>query len=139
MKPSKLQHPYQANGRTNFRYTEGRSGVYIIQRKGKTVYIGYSASNLYKTMYRHFQYWKHPKQTVISYYGQDLSLFKVRVILCPPGKAAKLEKALIVKHKPKDNPNKLRGYTLDYREETIYNEYQFAPVYTVNELEQAPF
>jgi hypothetical protein len=59
MKKTRYKEPYNKYGKTNFGFTENKSGVYLIKSKrtNKIVYVGYSASNLYKTMYRHFQSW----------------------------------------------------------------------------------
>lgn len=78
------------------------TGVYVIKetKTNKVVYVGYSASNLHKTMYRHFQKWndKSQQRTVLKKNG-----YKVRIIFATPSKAARLEKYLIGLYKPKYN------------------------------------
>ncbi len=112
-KKSRWRTPYRSDDRqTTFNEVRKRSGVYVIT-KGKTVlYVGYSGSQLYKTLYRHFQAWNHPFQTVITYRGQNRKDFRVRVILCSPARAERLEAFLIKKLEPKDNPDKLEALRL---------------------------
>ena len=92
---------------------KGRSGVYAIYSKGsaKARYIGHSKSNLYKTITRHFQSWSDPRQARVSYQdtGGD---YLFRAVTTTPARAEKLERALIIKQRPIDNPNKLELYTL---------------------------
>src|SRR5574343_574092 len=95
-----------------FKTDKKQSGVYMIYENEKIVYIGYSAKNLYKTLYRHFQKW-NDSQTRITYSKTDDNI-KIRVIYTNNGyQAYKLERALIVKHVPRDNPNKYREYILN--------------------------
>lgn len=123
MKVFKFWPPYQANGRTTFPETVNRSGVYLICENGKLVYIGYSATNLYRTMYRHFQKWNHRGQPVVTYAG-SAKKYTVRVVLCTPAQAARLEKALIIKNRPRDNRDKYRGYTLDLQDKKTVVQYE---------------
>lgn len=87
-----------------------KSGVYIIRKKGnkKFSYIGFSASNLYKTILRHFQSWNDPTQRRVTYskYG-----YEVKVLNASTKRAAAWEKFLIIKYKPIDNETKLEIYT----------------------------
>ena|SRR5690554_2157504 len=108
IKKFRRQKPYNADGKTNFRYTNGKSGVYLIYKKDKLVYVGFSASNVYKTLYRHFQSWNDPTQIRITYKNAKKSntAIRVRVVLTSPDRARRLEKMIIKKHKPKDNPMK---------------------------------
>ena len=98
----------------------GAGGVYLIFKAGKLIYCGKSRNNLYKTMYRHFQDWENTEQTRVVYKNlkditcQVVYLRKIRDI-------DDLEKAIILKHKPKDNPMKYEKYMPDKNEETIYN------------------
>ena len=108
---SRFFPPYDENKKTNFPETMKESGVYLIKEDDKVVYIGHSEVNLYKTMYRHFQYWNHKGQDVVSYRSNLKHLkYTVRVVLTPPKKARVLEKALIKKHNPRDNQMKYEGY-----------------------------
>jgi len=113
--------PYLSNGKTTFNIQK-RPGVYMIYKGEKPVYIGYSGTNLYKTLYRHFQSWNDRTQTRVVY--RDLSDITVRVVYTHTGnQAAKLEKALIVKLKPRDNPNKYEQYTLTFKDKQNVTEF----------------
>lgn len=145
MRVSRFIKPYVREGeklKSNIRFALNQSGVYIITRFGQIVYIGYSGSNLYKTAHRHFQAWKDKTQARVTYNinpKTDLEEFKIRIILCSPGRAAKLEKALIVKHQPIDNPDKLVLYEptkWDYR---ALNDYEAQPVTNLEYLNYDPF
>lgn len=101
-------------GKTTFEETRTRSGVYFIKdESGKLVYVGMSGSDLYRTLYRHFQKWRHPFQSVTTYRGRDLSRFRVRVILCSPTRAARLETHFLLKHNPPDNIEKIADLSGD--------------------------
>jgi excinuclease UvrABC nuclease subunit len=121
--------PYNKEGKANFP-ARNKSGVYLIYKGETLTYIGHSKSDLYKTMYRHFQSWEDKTQVRVSY--KQESLYKVRVIYCSPTNAMKLEKALIIKYKPKDNPEKYDLFTLNQKEKEIIREAMAAPV-------EAPF
>lgn len=108
-KRSRWLSPYTEAGRTTFNEVRKRSGVYFIKKDGKIVYVGYSAGQLYKTLYRHFQAWNHPFQRVVTYKGQDRSRFSVRVILCTGTRAERLESYFIKTLEPIDNPDKLEA------------------------------
>ena len=88
----------------------GKSGVYIVRKKGnkKFSYIGFSASNLYKTILRHFQSWNDPTQRRVTYPKNG---YEVKVLKASINRAAAWEKFLIIKFKPKDNETKLEMYT----------------------------
>tara|TARA_R110000751_G_scaffold128883_2_gene230936 strand:- start:218 stop:622 length:405 start_codon:yes stop_codon:yes gene_type:complete len=118
---SRFKKPYRKDGKTNFPHTTKKSGVYLIADKnGKIVYVGFSLSNLYKTMYRHFQSWKDWRQERATF---SRKTHKVRVVFTTPKQAQKLERALIVKYKPKGNPDKLLDYTISKAESKIKDEY----------------
>lgn len=104
--------PYQANGSTTFN-VQNKAGVYIIYKGDDIVYIGYSGTNLYKTLYRHFQKWDDPNQIRVTY--NKLANITVRVVYtATKNHAFRLEKALIKKYKPRDNPS-------------LYNDYEPTP------------
>ena len=47
MNKSRFQPPYKTDGKTNFRYTYKKCGVYLVQdKKGNIVYIGESQSGI---------------------------------------------------------------------------------------------
>ena len=100
--------PYQGNGKTTFNI-QNKPGVYLIYRGEDIVYIGFSGTNLYKTLYRHFQKWNDPTQIRVTY--RNLNDITVRVVYTATKQHAfKLEKALINKYKPKDNPTQYTSY-----------------------------
>jgi len=99
-----------------------KSGVYMIYKNKVLRYVGFSASNVYKSLYRHFEEWNDRQQKRVTY--TNLKDIKVRVIYCSPTRAYSLEKALIIKLKPKDNPLKYWiTNTTDKKENEIYNMY----------------
>ena len=94
--------------KSNINFAAGKSGVYIIYINGQLRYVGYSTTQLEKTILRHFQSWNDKTQIRVSYGPISRRNATVRVTLCSPERAKKLESALIIKHKPIDNPDKLR-------------------------------
>ena len=129
MKKYKFLPPYQRTGKTSYPETIGKSGVYLIKEAGSLVYVGMSGTNIYRTMYRHFQAWHHKQQEVITYQSR-LARYKytVRVILCTPQQAARLERYLIIKNKPRDNDMKYQDYQLNTWDLTVYETYNKTPV-----------
>lgn len=121
---TKARPPYDAKGNTNFP-KRGVSGVYLIYKAGKLRYVGFSATNVYRTMYRHFQEWNDNRQARVTY--KQLNEILVRVIYCSPTNAAKIERALIVKYRPQDNPDKLTNYILTPGEQSIVDNVTKAP------------
>ena len=126
MNKSRFFVPYLKNGKVaeHISKAKNKSGVYFIKPTGKSkpVYVGHSRSDLYKTILRHFQSWNDKTQIRIVYpkYG-----YVVRVVLTSPKRAENLERAYIIKHKPKDNPNKLELFTkLTTGEENALSEYE---------------
>lgn len=99
-----------------------KPGVYLIKVNGKLKYIGYSSTNVYKTFTRHFQSWDDPRQIRITY--PRASYVTARLIYTNTGiQAAKLERALILKYQPEDNPNKYNQYQLNLPEQIILDDY----------------
>jgi hypothetical protein len=123
MKQTKFFKPYKKPQSTNLKFTEGKSGVYIIKRSGATkpLYVGMSGSNLYKTITRHFQSWPDPSQVRVTY--SQKSNIVIRVILTTPKQAERLEKYLILKYKPTDNPGKIANYQLDAFDKSVVESY----------------
>lgn len=76
------------------------SGVYFIKKGAKLVYIGYSETQLKKTIYRHLQSWKDRTQKRATY---DRNEVTIKVIFCTPAKAKLLELYFIEKLRPEDN------------------------------------
>lgn len=135
MKVYRFRRPYRKDGRTNFPDAKGRKGVYIIKVDGKITYIGHSGSDLYRTMYRHFQSWTDPTQRRVTYKGRvSRDRISVRVAYTNTARqAATLERALILKYKPRDNPDKLELYQPTASEKRALQQYDTA------HLEPAPF
>ena len=135
MKKYKFFPPYQKTGRTTFPDTQNKSGVYLIKEADKVVYIGMSTVNLYKTMYRHFEAWRHRTQEVISYQNKmKLRRYTVRVVLCTALQAVKLERGLIKKHRPRDNENKYAQYEITLADTNLIRTYE-----TTDISEECPF
>lgn len=142
MKVFKFLPPYKPTGKTTFPETKNRTGVYLIKKNGILVYVGYSENDLYKTLYRHFQTWNDKDQPGrISYKNQlNRNNFTVRVVFTTKKRAEALEKALIIKHKPKDNKLKYQAYIKEATAteknyiDSVKQIYEFAPVLT-----EAPF
>ena len=84
-----------------------RPGVYIIRVNNKPVYVGSSESNVYKTMYRHFQSWSDPTQRRVVYSKRTPGL-TVEVFKLPVDKVRRKEAELLRALKPRDNENKIR-------------------------------
>lgn len=116
LKKSRFLPPYSPDGSATFSDMRGRSGVYLIKHNGVIVYVGYSSTNLYRTLYRHFQRWDHPSQQVVTYAGAA-GVFSVRVLLCSPSQAKKYEVALVRKYRPRDNARKMSSLDLSDKEE----------------------
>ena len=136
----KLKKPYFDNGKTFFS-TRKKAGVYLIYRDNTLLYVGYSGSDVYKAMYRHFQKWQDKKQIRITYNPETV---KVRVIYCNNATtASRLETALIINKKPKDNPQQYwLKYDTDEKENAVYNIYldtDVTPIHTENSIEEWPF
>lgn len=135
MKKYKFLAPYRKTGKTTFRATFKKSGVYLIKENGKLVYIGMSAKNLYRTLYRHFEKWHHSSQEVVTYENKlKRNNYSVRVVLCTANQADRLERALIIKHKPRDNENKYDQYKLTLADDKALDSYNAIPAET-----EAPF
>ena len=116
--------PYNEKGKPTFKKRNVK-GVYIIRNKKDILYIGYSGTDLYKTMYRHFQKWNDKSQIRIEY--NNTNNLKIDIILTSTKlQASRLEKALIIKYKPKDNPEQYwLNFDTDDKEQEIYKEYLY--------------
>jgi hypothetical protein len=133
MKKTKTFKPYTKEGRCTLQPKQGeRPGVYFIYKDAKPVYVGHSQSNIYKTMYRHFQSWED-QQRRVTY--KNLSGITCRIIFCPASKATILEEACILKYKPKDNEQKLQLYSDKQRDKIII---EFEDTGVIN-IEDVPF
>lgn len=108
MNRTRRRPPYKPDGRTNFP-RRNVPGVYLIHdSKGELVYVGYGAKDAYKPLYRHFQQWNDRTRQRTTFSKRTHT---VRVIYTVTAKqAARLERALILKHQPKGNPDKLQQH-----------------------------
>jgi hypothetical protein len=123
---TKRQPPYRDNGRTVFS-ARNRSGVYMIYWDDVLHYVGMSGTDVYKAMYRHFQKWNDNTQVRVVY--RVTSKITVRVIYTNTAKQAeRLERAMIVKYNPVDNPFKFEQYALTPADETAINNAETAPI-----------
>lgn len=124
MKQTKFFKPYAKPHSTNLKFTEGKAGVYIIKQPGtpRPLYVGMSGSNLYKTITRHFQSWPDKSQVRVTY--SQKSNIVIRVILTTPKQAERLEKYLILKYKPSDNPGKVAQYELNLYDKTVVTAFE---------------
>lgn len=104
MKISRFHPVYLKKGKTNLQGTRGKKGVYLIKEDNKLVYVGHSTSDLYKTITRHFQSWDDKQYRTTYARRMSRHRYTVRVvILQSPEKIENLERALILKHQPRDN------------------------------------
>lgn len=130
-KKTRFVKPYNSKGKTNIPGIRGKSGVYLIKdAKGEIVYVGHSKSNLYKTLYRHFQSWDDPTQVRVTYPKQG---YTVRVVLTSVARSKWLETALIDKLQPKDNPHKFQ-VELVHPEKRMLQEYETCEFTPLNEV-----
>lgn len=116
----------------------GQSGCYIIKDPFDNIcYIGYSASNLYKTITRHFQHWSDKSRLAprIVYPKQG---YKVKIIYCSPSNAWALEKYLINKYRPADNEQKYQNYLTQSQENKAKDMYE-EDLYIKNAPTDIPF
>gem|GEM_PF-4651173 len=81
--------------------------MYFIRKKSNNeiVYIGFSRSNLYKALYRHFQWYndsgtRDGRQRRIYY--DNPTKYEVMIGVCAQKNAASLEKHYIFEYRPKD-------------------------------------
>jgi len=130
---TRLYSPYTPNGKTTFPDRQ-KSGVYLIYKNDVLRYVGFSANDLYKTMYRHFQNWTDSSQKRVVY--KNLKDIKVRVVYCTPVMAAKLERALIIKYSPTDNPQKLLNFKMETGEVNVFQKYA---ALNTTPIEDVPF
>ena len=114
----------------NFRDTQGKSGVYIIKRNNKIIYIG-AGRNVYKVAFRHFEKWTptHPSGKREYWKDYDENAYLMRIIVTNTDKQAfRLEAELIKKYKPTDNILMYEDYELSKTTEKILDEYnEIAP------------
>ena len=134
MKKTRFIPIYNSKGNSNISFARGKSGVYLIKDKetNNIVYIGYSATQLDDTITRHFREWKDKRQVRVMY--RDRSRYTVRIVFTTPAKALQLESALIIKYRPKDNPDKLEKYTLNPSLAKAIDSYEATEITAVEDL-----
>ncbi|HMZ48277.1 MAG TPA: hypothetical protein PL106_09620 [Flavobacteriales bacterium] len=131
MKRTRLLKPYKEDGSTTFPARQKR-GVYLIYRVrllGEPVlrYVGFSGVDVYKALYRHFQVW-NDRQADRGERGERITYlppgsYRVRVVYTrTKAESVELEQALILKHRPPDNPDKLELYELTKEGKRLANE-----------------
>lgn len=135
MKRTRRRRPYSDGGRTSFPLRRV-PGVYLIyDDQGGLVYVGYGAKEAYKPLYRHFQVWNDKTRVRTTF---DRDTHTVRIIYTrTAAQAARLERALIIKHRPPGNPNKLEQYELGEDLKRIAEAGESAPF--MPRAEEAPF
>ena len=126
--------------KTNIRFAQNKSGVYMIKRNGILVYVG-ASKNVYRKALRHFEPYSaepHSKQDYHSDY--DENNYTIRIIITnTPQQAYKLETALIQKYHPIDNKY-IPKIELDAKQDSIVEEYEAVPTYRFAENENdVPF
>lgn len=60
-------YPAYTNGKPTFKREAPTAGAYLIKHNGQIRYVGYSAGNVLKTAYRHFQAWNDPIQHRVTF------------------------------------------------------------------------
>jgi hypothetical protein len=102
----------------NVRNTAGTYLIYDLD--DNLIYVGYSGTNLYRTLYRHFQQWNDNQYRAVY----NPAKVKVRVVYTrSKAEALNLETALIIKFRPRDNENKYLQYTTELKEDLALQEY----------------
>ena len=114
LKATRFFKPY--TGRTINLKSTG-TGVYIIKKNDKVLYVGMASKDVARTLYRHFQTWTDNRSSYtkknqiferVTYKGENMDLFLIKVIYCPTEREASiLEQLLVLKLKPRDNEQKL--------------------------------
>jgi len=126
MEKSRWIDPYYKNKKGNLVctirdcWTCAQAGVYLIRHKQteSIVYVGSSTSQLKKTIYRHFQQWTDKQRKGAENYERKTypktGHYEIRFFKCTADQALKMEKFLIKKYQPKDNPLKYKQLTISY-------------------------
>ncbi len=109
MKRIRIYKSIQPN-KTNIRHLSKKKGVYNIYfRNSKNpIYVGYSNSDLYKTILRHFEIWEHPTQYVLSFKDENKNLMNYYLTYSLNESKAinkEREEKRIFKYKPTKNKN----------------------------------
>lgn len=122
MRRTKYLPPYTDTGRTTFPARQ-RPGVYVIKKAGRLRYIGFSTTDVYKALYRHFQVWNDRSRPDPRVVYRQLADVRVRVIYTDnASQAARLERALIIRFQPPDNPQQLLNLDTTTMDERIMDQ-----------------
>lgn len=141
MKRTRRRPPYNEDGSTAFP-ARNQPGVYLVYKEGsaspfersKAVlrYVGFGSKDVYKALYRHFQVW-NDRQAEAGERGPR-TVHKVRkgitvrvIYTRTAAQARELERALILKYRPTDNPDKLEFYELTEAGEQMAADASAAP------------
>lgn len=137
--PDKLIYtdPYLVNGHRKALVSRkaffGQPGVYLIREDGVLVYVGMSKSNVYQTLYRHFERWNDGRGVARTIYPSaeaDGNRFQVSIITTTEEYAPILERELIRKWLPRDNKQKYKS---------IINEAELAEFFAEVMEDDIPF
>ncbi len=112
--------PYNARNKTNFsKITSEKFGVYFIREKQskEVVYIGYSKNNLYKALYRHYQYYKDSGYQIRNNYERDET--EVMIATTSKANAYRLERHFILEYNPRDTTHRYKDYQNEEKTQTI--------------------
>ena len=103
MKKTRFVYPFNTGyGYKRIFKERFRPGAYIIKKGKEILYIGFSGTDVIKTMYRHFYTWSDSQYRAV--FNRNDKNIKVRVIYTNKAEqAAKLERALMIKYNPKFN------------------------------------
>jgi hypothetical protein len=129
-----FQIPY-IDKKTTKRFTFQKPGIYIIRSTitGKITYIGMSATNVYKALYRHFQTWNdftHRRVVYLDYHN-----YEIRVILCTREQAVICERRLIKLYKPIDNAE----FYEDWNFNDVTPNMALEPIEYLKETSECPY
>jgi len=128
-------------------WTCAQAGVYLIRHKqtGAIVYVGSSRTQLKSTIYRHFQQWTDKQQSTNKSFERKTypktGYYEIRFYKCTADQALKMEKYLITKLQPKDNPLKYEKITEATREagKKLYEKATAAPTIPKEDYSEVPF
>ena len=100
-------------------WSDNISGVYIIRKANteKIIYVGSSKSQIKKTIYRHFQEWSSDREQRHERKVYSKTGIEIKILLCTPARALNLEKLLIIKHQPIDNPIKYNQIKIAFEDD----------------------
>lgn len=112
MRQLRIQRVFEKPGKSGLTHLKGKTGTYIIFEEGRggfrePVYVGWSDSDLYNTIRRHFYKWDDDRG--VSYSGKLKSRrykYYVKVYLTNKTDAYPLEANLIYELQPRDNQNR---------------------------------